>query len=105
MSKLDVQQIMEGMRATLEKDQEAGDLAGLTVTDLEDAMSHPKAADVIAETFAAEQASVQQGEAAPDFTLPWLPGSAPAGSEALSLSSHFGKHGTRPVALTFGSYT
>jgi hypothetical protein len=45
---------------------------------------------------------VQEGEAAPDFTLPWL-GAKPAGAgERLTLSSHFGR---RPVALIFGSYT
>lgn len=102
MADVDVKKIMQGMRATLERDQQAGKLAGLTVTDLEDAMSHPKAAPVIAETFAAEQGAVKQGEDAPDFTLPWLPGSAKAGPDTLSLSSHFG---TRPVALIFGSYT
>jgi hypothetical protein len=102
MADVDIQKIMEGMRATLEQDEQAGKLAGLTVADLEDAMSHPKAAAVIAETFAAEQGSVRQGEDAPDFTLPWLPASEKPGTDALSLSSHFG---TRPVALIFGSYT
>jgi len=102
MADPDVKQLMDGMRATLEQDERAGKLAGLSVSDLEDAMSHPKAAPVIAEIFAAEQGSVQQGEDAPDFTLPWLPGSAKPGVDVLSLSSHFG---TRPVALIFGSYT
>jgi hypothetical protein len=90
------------MRGTLEADEKSGKLAGLTVSDLEDAMSHPKAGPVVAEVFAAEQASVKQGADAPDFTLPWLPGSAKPGVDALSLASHFG---TRPVALIFGSYT
>ena len=74
----------------------------LTVSDLGDAMSHPLAGEVVAEFMEAEQQSVKQGEPAPDFTLPWLPGSGEGSQPALTLSSHFGK---RPVALIFGSYT
>ena len=99
----DPQALMAAMRARLEQDAADGKLAGITVDDLMDAMSHPKAAAVIARAMEIEAQSVQQGAAAPDFTLPWLPGSAPAGAAAsMTLSAQFGK---RPVALVFGSYT
>ena len=96
--------LMYALRARLEQDAADGKLAGITVDDLMDAMSHPKAAAVIAKTMEIEAQSVQQGAAAPDFSLPWLAGSEPAGNRATSmtLSAHFGK---RPVALIFGSYT
>ncbi len=57
---------------------------------------------MIGETLAAEAASVKQGEPAPDFTLPWLPGPTAGGGRAFTLSHRFGE---RPVALVFGSYT
>jgi hypothetical protein len=101
MSKTDVKGMMEGMRARLERDEADGKLAGLSVGDLADAMSHPKAGEVVAECMEADAHSVAQGEPAPDFTLPWLSDSG-EGGDTLSLSSHFGK---RPVALIFGSYT
>ena len=99
---MDPKQMLEGMRAQLEQDEADGKLAGLTVADLADAMSHPKAAEFLAEALPIEAASVKQGEPAPDFELPWLPGSGDGRGDALCLSSHFGK---RPVALVFGSYT
>ena len=102
MAEMDPKQMMDGMRGALEKDQADGKLAGLTVDDLADAMAHPKAKGVVGDLMALEPQSVQAGAAAPDFTLPWLPGSAKPGVDALSLSSHFGQ---RPVALIFGSYT
>ena len=101
MSKPDLQAMFTGMRAQLEQDEADGKLAGLTVDDLQDAMSHPLAAEVVGECLSAEPGSVQQGQPAPDFTLPWLPGSGPEG-ETFTLSSLRGK---RPVALVFGSYT
>ncbi|MDJ0865673.1 MAG: hypothetical protein QNK03_06165 [Myxococcota bacterium] len=102
MAEFDPKQMFDGMRDQLEADQADGKLAGLTVEDLKDAMSHPEAGPVVAELMAIEAKSVQQGEPAPDFTLPWLPGSAPDRGESMTLSTHFGK---RPVALVFGSYT
>ncbi len=102
VSKIDVQAMMEGMRAQLERDEKEGRLAGLTVSDLMDAISHQKAPEAIAEAMEAEAQSVQPGEPAPDFTLPWLAGSGDGRGETLTLSDHFGK---RPVALIFGSYT
>ena len=102
MSQIDVKAMLAAMRDQLERDEAEGKLAGLTVADLMDAVSHPKAAEVISETMAAEASSVQQGEPAPDFTLPWLPGSTRGAQPTLTLSDHFGK---RPVALIFGSYT
>ena len=78
------------------------DMPGLAADDLAEAMSHPKAGAVIEELMAREERSVKQGEPAPDFTLPWLPGSGDGRGEALTLSDHFGR---RPVALIFGSYT
>ena len=102
MSEIDSKQMLESMREQLEADQAAGKLAGLTVDDLGAAMSHPKAGAVVAELMALEPKTVQQGQAAPDFTLPWLPGSAGGDGPTLTLSRHFGQ---RPVALIFGSYT
>ena len=94
--------ILEGMRSQLEADQTDGKLAGITVDRLEKAISHPKAQSVIKELMALEASVVSQGDPAPDFTLPRLEGSSPAGGKTLTLSDHFGK---RPVALIFGSYT
>ena len=92
-----VEQMVAGMLKSLEGQS----MDGLSLDDLKQAMSHPEAMKVIAETMPIEAASVQQGQPAPDFTLPYLPGSGPAG-ESATLSDHFGK---RPVALIFGSYT
>ena len=78
------------------------DMGPMNEDDLADAMSHPEAAGVVAELLEREKRSVQQGEPAPDFTLPWLPGSGEGRGPTLTLSEHFGK---RPVALIFGSYT
>jgi hypothetical protein len=102
MGEIDVKAMMEGIRSQLERDEADGKLAGITVEDLADAVSHPKAPEAIAETMGWEAGSVQQGELAPDFTLPWLNGPDPERGPDLTLSSHFGK---RPVALIFGSYT
>ena len=88
--------LMEGMRAQLEQDEKDGKLAGLTVEDLADAISHPKAGEVIAESMALEPTSVQAGQPAPDFSLPYLP---PREGE-VTLSDHFGR---RPVALVFAA--
>jgi hypothetical protein len=102
MGKIDVDAMMQVMRERLQQDEAEGRLAGLTVEDLMDAVSHPKAPEVIAEAMALEAGSVQEGEPAPDFSLPCLPvgGEAPPGR--MTLSEHFGK---KPVALIFGSYT
>lgn len=94
--------LFESMKGQLEADQAQGKLAGLTVDDLSDAMSHPKAPAVVQELMGREPGSAQPGEPAPDFTLSWLPGSAGSDAPTLTLSSHFG---SRPVALVFGSYT
>ena len=102
MTKIDVQKMMEAMRPQLERDESEDRLAGLSVDDLAEAVSHPKAAAMIAEIMEAEAASVQEGEPAPDFTLPWLEKSGVGRGATLTLSDHFGK---RPVALIFGSYT
>ena len=89
--------MIEGMLAQLEGQA----MDGLSIDDLRDAMTAPGAAEAVAELMPIEAASVKPGEPAPDFDLPWLPGSGPEG-ETLRLSSHFGE---RPVALIFGSYT
>jgi hypothetical protein len=102
MGKVDIAAMMAGMRAQLERDQADGKLAGLTVDALMDAVSHPKAAETIAETMGWEATSVKPGEPAPDFTLPWLPGAGAERGPSLTLSTHFGE---RPVAQIFGSYT
>ena len=54
MSAVDPKEMMEGMRAQLEADAAEGKLAGITVEDLEDAISHPEAGAAIAETLAAD---------------------------------------------------
>ena len=102
MDKVDVGALMEAMRPQLEKDAAEGKLNGLTMNDLQDAMSHPKAAGVVANLVQREAPSVQQGHPAPNFTLPWLSNHAGKEGETMTLSDHFGK---RPVALIFGSYT
>ena len=99
---VNVGSIMEGMRSQLETDEADGKLAGLSVDRLKKAISHPKAETVIQELMALEGQVVKQGDAAPDFTLPWLRGAPTGDSKTLTLSDHFGK---RPVALIFGSYT
>jgi len=98
MSEFDVDAMIEGVRAQLEAQGQT--LEGLSLDDLRDAISHPKAAEQVAELMALDARSVQAGDPAPDFTLPRLGG--PSAGEAVTLSSHFGK---RPVALIFGSYT
>ncbi len=98
MSKIDVDQMIEGIRAQLEA--QGVDLQGLSLDDLRDALSHPKAAEQIMQSMAIEGASVQVGDPAPDFRLPRLGG--PNAGDETTLSLHFGK---RPVALIFGSYT
>ncbi len=102
MSRIDAKQMFDGMREALEADEADGKLVGLTVEDLGDAMSHPEAGQVVTELMALEPSSVQQGQPAPDFTLPWLPGHEGGEGPTLTLSTHFG---SRPVALIFGSYT
>ena len=94
--------MMKAMRGQLEADAAAGKLAGLALDDLADAMSHPKASAVVTEMMGIEASSVKPDQPAPDFTLPWLPGSEGGETATLTLSEHFGK---RPVALVFGSYT
>ena len=98
MTEIDVDAMKAELKSTLSEDE----MEGLSVSDLMDAMSHPKAKEVVARLMALEPNTVQQGEDAPDFTLPWLSGEGPDGSASVTLSSHFGK---RPVGLIFGSYT
>jgi hypothetical protein len=102
MDREEVQQMLEAMRGQLERDEAAGEMAGIDVSALAAAVSHPKAPDVIGRIMELEATSVQEGDAAPDFTLPWLETVPVGAGEFLKLSSHFGK---RPVALIFGSYT
>ena len=97
-----VNAMMEGMRETLERDEREGRLAGLTVEDLADAMSHPRAPAVVQELMQLEAASVKPGDPAPDFSLPWLHGAPADGGARLTLSERWRE---RPVALVFGSYT
>ncbi len=101
MDNQDTQAIISGMLKNLEGEQ----MQGLSLDDLTKVMSHPKAAAVVANLMPLEASSVQAGQPAPDFTLPYLPGSRPAGEPedaTVTLSDHFG---LRPVALIFGSYT
>ncbi len=91
------------MIARMLKSLEEGgvEMDGLELDDLKDAMSHPKAPEILAKWMPHEATSVKQGESAPDFTLSYLPGYGVKG-QSLTLSSHVGK---RPVGLIFGSYT
>ncbi len=102
MTKIDIDAVKEQLKTSLEGNRDEDGLVRMDVDDLMDAMSHPKAAGVVESLMALEPNIVQQGEPAPDFTLPWLSGQGSDGSASLTLSSHFGK---RPVALIFGSYT
>jgi hypothetical protein len=95
-----MKQMIQGMLENLEKN--GVEMDGLSLDDLRDAMSHPKAAAFLADWMPVEAAAVAQGEPAPDFTLPYLPGQGKDEGETMSLSSHFG---SRPVGLIFGSYT
>jgi hypothetical protein len=98
MGEFDFEGMKKGIFAQLENDK----MDGIDVADLEAAMSHPEAKRTVAELMPIEAASVQAGQPAPDFTLPWLPGRADGEGESFTLSE---KHGKRPVALIFGSYT
>ena len=93
----ETEKMIAGMLASLTEE----DMQGLSLEDLKDGMSHPQAAVTVAELMPLEAASVQAGQPAPDFTLPYLPGSGLEGA-TVTLSDHFGN---RPVALIFGSYT
>ena len=99
MSQIDPKAMTQAMLAQLERDGESMD--GLSLDDLKNAMSHPKAMEGVAEAMANEAGSVQAGQPAPDFSLCFLPGSGETDAR-VTLSAHFGK---RPVALIFGSYT
>jgi len=102
MTAFDLDDIKSQLKGRLGDGRKENGLKDMSVDELMDAISHPKASDVVEELQAIEERTVAQGEPAPDFTLPWLSGSGPDGSETVTLSNHFGK---RPVALVFGSYT
>ena len=94
---------LEAVKASIyERLEREGAMDGLSAEDLADAMSHPKASEVVAELIPLEASSVQQGEPARDFELPFLPGQGGGEGETLRLSDRFAE---RPVALIFGSYT
>lgn len=101
MADFDFDAMTRAVYARLEAEGEQK-LAGLSLADLKDAMSHPEAAKTVQELMPLELSSAQEGDRAPDFTLPWLPGYGREGNDAFTLSDHFGR---RPVALVFGSYT
>ncbi len=103
MSEDAMKQMIQGMLENLEKS--GAKMDGLSLDDLRDAMSHPNAPAFLAEWMPHEAASVQAGAAAPDFTLPYLPGQGKEEGETATLSSHFAGTAPRPVALIFGSYT
>ncbi len=100
MSEIDPEQVKAKMFERLAADGE--EMAGLTQDDLADAMSHPLANEVVKELMPLELSSVQQGEPARDFELPFLPGHGGQEGETIRLSDRFAD---RPVALIFGSYT
>jgi hypothetical protein len=102
MTEFDIDAMKEELKAGLKSNKGEDGLKNMDVDDLMDAMSHPKAAGIVQKLMELEPNTVQPGDSAPDFSLPWLSGQGPAGSTAMTLSDHFGK---RPVALIFGSYT
>ena len=93
---------LEALKASIFERLEGDPMDGLSKDDLAAAMSHPKAAEVVAELMPFEATSVQQGEPARDFELQFLAGHGGAEGETLRLSDRFAG---RPVALIFGSYT
>ena len=101
MAQVDVQQLIAELRDRLAKPGE-GDLTGMAVDDLAEAIAHPKVAATIDAIFAIEPTSVQRGEPAPEIELPWLGARHADQPERFSLAAH---RGSRPVALIFGSYT
>lgn len=102
MTEFDIDAMKNDLKASLEATKGEDGLKDMNVDDLMEAMSHPKAAEAVKALMALEPNTVQAGEPAPDFTLPWLNGQAADGSSGVTLSDHAGK---RPVALIFGSYT
>ncbi len=102
MEKVDVSAMLETVQSQLKKDAAEGRGNGPSMEDVKKAMSHPKAAEVIGTLMEREAPSVQQGQSAPDFILPWLSQHDESRGESMTLSDHFGQ---RPVALIFGSYT
>ncbi len=93
MAEFDVAQMLESLK------NEGVQMDGLTLDRLRDAVAHPAAAAEIQKLAAREATSVQQGEQARDFCIPYLPSS---GEGEVRLSDHFGEC---PVGLIFGSYT
>ena len=102
MTEFDIDAIKGEVKAGLAANVGEDGLKDMDLDDLMDAMSHPKATDVIKTLMALEPGSVQAGEPAPDFSLPRLSGSGLDGNASVTLSDHFDK---RPVGLIFGSYT
>ncbi len=102
MTEFDINALKDELKAGLEANAGEDGLKEMDVDDLMDAMSHPKAADIVKALIELEPDTIQSGEPAPDFTLPWLSGQGPDGSSSLTLSDYFD---SRPVALIFGSYT
>lgn len=102
MTEFDIDTMKKEMKAGLKANKGEDGLMEMSVDDLMDAVSHPKAADVIKSLMELEPKVVKQGEPAPDFTLPWLSGQGKDENLSVTLSDHFGK---RPVGLIFGSYT
>ena len=98
-TRMSPEQIQEMAAAMLES-LEGHQMEGLSLDDLKDAMTAPGAVESMAELMPREAGAPNVGDPAPDFTLPYLPGSTNQGT--VTLSDHFGK---RPVALIFGSYT
>ncbi len=93
MADFDVDQMLKML------ENENVQMDGLTLDRLRNAVAHPAAAAEIQRLAAREATSVQQGERARDFCIPYLPSS---GEGTVRLSDHFGN---RPVGLIFGSYT
>ena len=89
-----IETMLEGLAAR------SDEMEGFSVEQLRTALEEPGAAESVQRLAEREAASVQQGEPARDFTLPFL--DPERSHETLTLSRHFGR---RPVALVFGSYT
>lgn len=91
--------MIEAMLASLADNNEKPE--GFDLDDLRAVLNEEGAVESIMTLAPREETSVQQGEKARDFTLPFLQPEDGAATH-LTLSSHFGR---RPVGLIFGSFT
>ncbi len=94
---------VDEMLEDLVESGEAEKMDGLDIDRLKAAMSAPGAAETVAEIQAmGKDSQAGNGQPAPDFELPFLPGQGEPDGKTIRLSDRFVN---RPVAFVFGSYT